>query len=162
MLDRLVDEAILRFDPERAAAAAFEALDQRHATIAVEQVQDWCGEGAHVTVKPVLDLNEPIRSSSYHPSERLRELVVALNPRCVFPHCGRAADNLDLDHIVEHNRGGPTSGDNLAPLCRRHHRAKTHTAWTYTRLAEGEYLWRSPHGYAFVTDADGTRDVSPD
>lgn len=131
--------------------------------VTVEQVQAWCAaDGAQITVRPILDTSETIESAGYQPSARLRDLVVALNPRCVFPHCTRAADNLDLDHIVEHNRGGPTSSDNLAPLCRRHHRAKTHTAWSYTRLADGEYLWRSPHGYVFVTDPDGTRDVSPD
>jgi len=129
--------------------------------VTVEQVQGWCAaDGAQITVRPTLDTNVPIESACYQPSSRLRDLVVALNPRCVFPHCTRAADNLDLDHIIEHNRGGPTSSDNLAPLCRRHHRAKTHTSWTYTRLSDGEYLWRSPHGYAFVTDPDGTRDVS--
>lgn len=131
--------------------------------VTVEQVQGWCAaDGAQVTVRPTLDTTVPIESAGYQPSRRLRDLVVSLNPRCVFPHCTRPADNLDLDHIIEHNRGGPTSSDNLAPLCRRHHRAKTHTSWTYTRLADGEYLWRSPHGYAFVTDPEGTRDVSLD
>lgn len=131
--------------------------------VTVEQVQEWCSaDGAQITVKPVLDTAISMESTGYQPSSRLRELVVALNPRCVFPHCTRPADNLDLDHIIEHNRGGPTSSANLAPLCRRHHRSKTHTAWTYTPLGEGEYLWRSPHGYAFVTDRDGTRDVSSD
>lgn len=131
--------------------------------VTVEQVQGWCGaDSARITVRPVLDTSATLASTGYQPSHRLRELVEAINPRCVFPHCTRPAEGLDLDHIIEHNRGGPTASDNLAPLCRRHHRSKTHAAWNYTRLAAGEYLWRSPRGYAFVTDAEGTRDMSDD
>jgi len=131
--------------------------------VTVEQVQEWCATpNATVTVRPVLDLAETLRSSGYQPSGRLRDQVIALNPTCVFPHCGRPADNLDLDHITEHAQGGPTDSDNLAPLCRRHHRAKTFSAWHYVRLGPGEYLWTSPHGYQWVKDQDGTRDVSRD
>ncbi len=36
--------------------------------------------------------------------------------------------------------------DNLACLCRRHHRAKTLGLWRYTRTPDGSYLWHGPHG----------------
>ena len=58
---------------------------------------------------------------------------------------------LDLDHIVPYvppDEGGPpgqTNPQNLAPLCRRHHRAKTFTGWTYQRARDGAYTWTSPH-----------------
>jgi hypothetical protein len=131
--------------------------------VTVEQVQEWCGNtAAAVTVKPALDLAELLSSTGYAPSPRLRDQVIAINPTCAFPHCGRPADTLDLDHIVEYAKGGPTSSENLAPACRRHHRAKTHGGWSYLRLGPGEYLWTSPHGYRWITDADGTRDVSED
>ena len=42
--------------------------------------------------------------------------------------------------------GGPTCSDNTAPLCRRHHRAKTHSAWDYSVLDRGTYLWTTPNG----------------
>ena len=70
---------------------------------------------------------------------------------------------LDLDHIRPYDPDDPasaTSTENLAPLCRRHHRAKTHGRWTYLRLGPGEHLWTSPHDYQWVTDADGTRQVT--
>ena len=35
---------------------------------------------------------------------------------------------------------------NLAPLCRTHHRVKTHTAWHYKRLDDGSYVWTAPPG----------------
>ena len=51
---------------------------------------------------------------------------------------------------------------NTAPLCRRHHRAKTHAGWTYTALERGTYVWTSPHGYQYLRDHHGTLDVSRD
>ena len=62
----------------------------------------------------------------------------------------------DLDHIdpyVPLDEGGPpgqTHPGNLAPLCRRHHRAKTHTAWGYARLPDGSYHWTSPLGRRYT------------
>jgi hypothetical protein len=129
--------------------------------VTVEQVQDWCGAPeAAVVVKPVLDLAETLTSSGYTPSPRLREQVIERHRTCVFPHCTRPAERLDLDHIRPYAAGGKTETDNLAPLCRRHHRAKTHGGWIYHRLAATEYLWTSPHGYQWITDPDGTRSVT--
>jgi hypothetical protein len=133
--------------------------------VTVEQVQDWCAPGAQVVVKPVLDLAETIRSTGYQPSPRLREQTVALNPTCVFPYCHRPAQHLDLDHIQPYDTLDPdtaTTSENLAPLCRRHHRVKTHGhGWTYLRLGPAEHLWTSPHHHQWVTDSDGTRPVTP-
>ena len=50
--------------------------------------------------------------------------------------------------------GGPpeqTSPANLACLCRRHHRLKTFTAWTYQRLPDSAYVWTDPHGHTYRT-----------
>jgi hypothetical protein len=64
-------------------------------------------------------------------------------------------------------QGGTTSTDNLAPLCRKHHRLKTHVGWTYTSPEPGTYLWVSPHGYTYRRDAasqgrgGGTTDLTP-
>ncbi|HQR26760.1 MAG TPA: hypothetical protein PLP61_06940 [Nocardioides sp.] len=71
------------------------------------------------------------------------------------------ADALDLDHAVAAG-AGVTCPCGLAPLCRRHHRVKTHTAWTYHALEPGSCLWTSPHGYQYLRDHEGTLDVSAD
>jgi hypothetical protein len=47
--------------------------------------------------------------------------------------------------------------DNLAPLCRRHHRAKTHKGWSYRRLPDGSYRWKDPFGHTYLVNRDGTR-----
>ena len=77
------------------------------------------------------------RVDQHDPPEWMRELVILRDSECVFPYCHNNARDCDLDHIeayVEMDDGGPpgqTRPDNLAPLCRRHHRAKTHRGWTY-------------------------------
>ncbi|HYO40919.1 MAG TPA: hypothetical protein VER39_14835, partial [Nocardioidaceae bacterium] len=47
----------------------------------------------------------------------------------------------------------------LAPLCRRHHRYKTHSAWTYTMPEPGIHLWRSPAGRHYLVDHNGTHNL---
>jgi hypothetical protein len=83
----------------------------------------------------------------------------------VFPWCTRPARACDCDHIQpwrDDGTGGDTCTCQLAPLCRTHHRLKTHGSWTYTTLEPGTYLWTSPHGYQYLRDHTGTLDVSRD
>ncbi|MCW2761829.1 MAG: hypothetical protein JWR85_2030, partial [Marmoricola sp.] len=116
-----------------------------------------------VVVKPVIDLNEHLGVDAYEVPGRLREQAeLRAGGRCVFPWCTRAAHSCDCDHVIAHAHGGPTCSCNIAPLCRRHHRLKTHTTWTYTMLEPGTFLWSSPHGYQFLRDHTGTLDVTPD
>ncbi|RNM11016.1 HNH endonuclease signature motif containing protein [Nocardioides pocheonensis] len=132
------------------------------------QVADWCGVSAgstnpttRITVRPVLDLAETLQSAGYQPSPTLTEQIELRDRTCVFPWCQRPARGCDKDHIVPWQEGGSTSSDNLAALCRRHHRLKTHGGWTYTMLTPGEYLWHSPHGHTWLRDRTGTTDLSP-
>ncbi len=113
-------------------------------------------------MKPVIDLADHVHVESYETPDRLTEQTGLRDGTCVFPWCSRPARSCDSDHVIPHSRGGPTCSENLAPLCRRHHRLKTHTPWTYTALEPGTYLWSSPHGYQFLRDHTGTLDVSRD
>jgi hypothetical protein len=113
-------------------------------------------------VKPVIDLNEHINVNAYEIPDRLQEQVDLRDHTCVFPWCTRPAARADHDHVIAYDSGGTTSSDNIAALCRRHHRLKTHTAWHYTMLDPGSFLWSSPHGYQFLRDHRGTLDVSQD
>jgi hypothetical protein len=82
----------------------------------------------------------------------------------VHPWCQRPARCCDLDHIVPYDPDGPpgqTSTLNLALLCRRHHRLKTHGGWTYSMICPGVFLWRSPHGHWWLRDRTGTTDLTP-
>ena len=124
----------------------------------IEQIRTWCREG-NVTIKPVIDLDVPLTHAGYEVPDRIAEHVALRDKHCVFPWCTRAARRCDTDHVIPWPRGSTTT-DNLAALCRGHHRLKTHSAWTYTVLDPGSYLWSSPHGYQFLVDGTGTTDVS--
>ena len=81
---------------------------------------------------------------AHDPPAWMRDLVILRDPRCVFPHCQRDARGCDLDHTIPYDDTGPpgqTRPANLAPLCRRHHRAKTTGRWRYRRLPDGTYQW---------------------
>jgi hypothetical protein len=123
--------------------------------VLVEQLLEWCTRpGVFVKIQPVIDLNATISTGAYTPSPRLERQVRLRDRCCVFPYCTQPAARADLDHIEPYDRqnpsrGGPTSSWNLAALCRRHHRAKTFSAWTYAMVTPGVYEWTSPSGARF-------------
>ncbi len=137
-------------------------VENRRRGVTADQVRTWCANpDTTVTVRPVVDLNEHTHVEAYEVPDRLREQTILTNLHCVFPHCTRPARTCDADHVIAHDAGGPTCSGNLAALCRRHHRLKTHTSWTYTVLEPGSFLWTSPHGYTYLRDHTGTTDLTP-
>jgi hypothetical protein len=88
--------------------------------------------------------------TTYRPPRDLADFVIARDRTCVFPTCRRAARRCDLDHGQPFDAGGSTSAENLAPLCRRHHRAKHEADWTVTRQSDGSYHWTSPTGHHYT------------
>ena len=110
----------------------------------------------------MIDLHDKVRVDQYEVPDRIAEHAQLRDGGCVFPWCTRPARSCDIDHIVPAARGGETATDNLAPLCRRHHRLKTHGGWTYTAIEPGTYLWTTPHGYHYLRDHTGTTDVTGD
>jgi hypothetical protein len=140
-------------------------------------VQQWLTDlapGARVTVTPVVDLGARYAVNAYEVPDRLRNQITERDDGCRFPWCGRAG-RYDLDHIQPYQRTDPdhpedpdpppaqTSTDNLARLCRFHHRVKTHTGWTYRReLTDPDdphsdvLRWTSPLGRHYTVDETGT------
>ncbi len=153
-----------------AAGSSVGRLENTRSPVTAEQIRAWCGHPeAQVVVKPVIDLADHVHVEAYEVPDRIAEAVALRDHNCVFPWCTRPARRChpdqhpcDCDHVVPHAREGPTCSCNIAPLCRRHHRIKTHTAWTYTVLEQGTYLWSSPHRYQFLRDHTGTLDVTRD
>src|SRR6478609_9617016 len=121
-------------------------VDNTRSVITTEELIEWCSlAGARVTLKPVIDLDAALSTTAYQPTAAMCEQATLLNPTCVFPGCTRPSRGCDLDHIVPWPLGATTSF-NLAPLCRGHHRLKTHSAWTYTRTSPTTFVWTSPTG----------------
>jgi len=150
--------------------------------VPAELIRDWCGRPTvDLRVVPVIDLADHVHVDAYEIPDRITERVALRDHHCVFPHCTRPARRLapdrhatDCDHITAYDTspepdgpepggspGGATCTCNLAPLCRRHHRLKTHTGWTYTPLTPGTYTWTSPHGHHWIRDHHGTHDLDP-
>lgn len=135
-------------------------MDHAGRVVLADRIRDWCGRtDTHVTVLPVIDLNEHLATDSYRPTDRLATQTELRHLTCQFPWCTRPARRCDKDHCVPHDEGGRTCSCNLVPLCRRHHRLKTHTRWRYQVLEPGVFLWRAPHGHQFLRDPSGTTDI---
>jgi hypothetical protein len=149
-------------------------LERGDALVTADPVAPWCGrpDTAQIVVKPVLDGDTCTSSESVRVTPPIAVHVAVRDRTCVFPWCTRPARTCrpdrpgehpcDCDHVHPRSKNGPTCSCNLAPLCRRHHRLKTHSPWTYLVLDPGTYLWTSPHGYQFLRDPIGTLDVSSD
>src|SRR5690348_311888 len=137
----------------------------------------------NVTIRPVIDLNANLTSRGRFAPPVLREQVGLRDRTCAAPYCTRPARHLDLDHLdpwTDPDTGSPPDGppsepnttdpprkrnsqtrsDNLAALCRHHHRAKTLTGWCYEMLTPGVFYWTSPHGLRFLTFAGQTIDLN--
>jgi hypothetical protein len=147
--------ALLGLDPlARCETTGRPMLDQ--------QARDWCGRtDTHLTIQPVIDLNDHHHVAAYEIPDRLKTRTDLIAGHCAFPYCLKPAARCDHDHTVPHAAGGATCDCNLAPLCRAHHRLKTHAGWTYTTLEPGVWLWSEPHGQQLLRDHHGTRDVTP-
>ena len=139
-------------------------LEEGQRLVLLDQLQSWCGDSrTRITIRPVIDLNQPKSAPGYAIPDRIREFVLLRDRTCVFPWCTRPARGCDVDHVTEHDHDaeaedrpqpGPTETDNLATLCRFHHRLKTHSAWRYRMTAPGIFEWTSPHGHRYRRDRD--------
>ncbi len=127
--------------------------------VTAQQIRDWCGTAGEVVVRPVLDIEGHTPVDSYEISSRMAEQVRLRDHHCAFPWCNRSAERCDLDHVTPWPTGR-TCPQNLAPLCRRHHRLKTHGRWTITTIEAGTWLWTTPHQQHFLVDHTGTRPVT--
>jgi hypothetical protein len=137
----------------------------------LNQVQSWCADSrTKVTIKPVIDLNAKLTAQGYKVPADIREQVQLRDRTCVFPRCTRPARGCDIDHVIAYDheadaegrpQPGPTQTDNLACLCRFHHRLKTHSAWRFQMTSPGVFAWTSPHGHRYRRDHTGTTEMEP-
>ena len=136
--------------------------DEGRCPISTAQICEWLrSKTTTIIVRPVIDLADHVPVTAYEIPDRHKTRVALRDHTCRFPHCTRPATRCDIDHHQPHDQGGPTCPCNLVPLCRRHHRAKTHSAWRYDTITPGSYVWTSPNGYRFRVDHRGTHPVHP-
>ena len=88
----------------------------------------------------ILDLGRRVRLVS----PAIRRAVERRDRGCVWPGCDRPARWCDAHHILPWERGGPTSIENCALLCRRHHMLVHEVGWTLLRNIDGTYEVKQP------------------
>ncbi len=145
-LDRTVEEARTRFDPDAAEQRRRDAADGRHFDVHTEQVS-YDGTihiDAELDLADALDLDTAIAQVAEQLATLGCKETLDVRPRLFA--CGHGP--------TERLPSGrhPTTSWNMAPLCRRHHRLKTHSAWTYHRTGPGSFLWTSPLGISYPVD----------
>ncbi len=136
--------------------------DEGRCPVTTAQIREWLrSKSTTIIVRPVIDLADHVPVTAYEIPDRHKTRVALRDHTCRFPHCTRPATRCDIDHHQPHDQGGPTCPCNLVPLCRRHHRAKTHSTWRYDTITPGSYVWTSPSGFRFRVDHRGTHPVHP-
>ena len=96
----------------------------------------------------------------YQVPDRLARYLTGIHPRCAFPGCDIPAHRCDGDHAIPWPTG-PTCACNLIPLCRYHHRLKTHTRWRVTLHRNRRVEWISPTGRRYLVRRDLDSDGEP-
>lgn len=134
--------------------------------VLAQQVKEWLGHD-RVVVRPVIDLAANPAVDDYEIPEAIARIVRLRHPHDVFPWASRVSAGLDQDHTRPYRRGpdkprGQTCPDNLAPLSRRPHRAKTHAGWRVTRRGACEFIWTSPLGFRYRVDRTGSHELPPE
>jgi len=112
------------------------------------EVASWAPFFRRLLTDPDTAAPVALGTTRYRPSDDLRLWLRIRDQHCGFPGCSRPALACDVDHTIAHEHGGATDHDNLAHLCRGHHRLKHHSRWNVTQAAggSGRLTWRSPTG----------------
>jgi antitoxin (DNA-binding transcriptional repressor) of toxin-antitoxin stability system len=117
---------------------------------------------ARLTVKPVIDLADRVRTTAYEHPESLKERVHLTTGGDYWPYATSTSRNVDFDHPTPYRDTGPpgqTGTHNSGPLSRRQHRWKTHAGYRARQCGAGRYVWLTPHGLGFIVDHKGTRSI---
>jgi len=99
----------------------------------------------------VLDVGQ----TRYRPPAPIADFVRTRDGSCVRAGCSAPAQACQLDHVIAHQDGGPTSADNLAPLCGSDHPLKTLGAFQLRHLGGGSFEWTTPTGHRYLRHHTG-------
>jgi hypothetical protein len=106
-----------------------------------------------------------IDPQKYRPAPGLEAMIRARDLTCRFPGCRRPAttqrSGVDLDH-TDPWPSGTTTPDNLAALCRHHHRVKHTRGWEVAQDANGLLRWTTPGGHRYSTEPWRYTDPPPE
>src|SRR6187549_3829500 len=118
-----------------------------------------CGGDAmwmRVLTHPETGVVLSVGRTQYSPPASLRRLAKWRADRCMGPGCGMPASRCEVDHTIAWEHGGDTALENLAPLCKGHHKVKHHGGWQLQQIPEsgGAVEWTSPAGRRYVVEPE--------
>ena len=118
----------------------------------------------HATTRTLtLDANGvPVTLSrpTHDPTPNQRRALAARDGGCCFPGCTHPGAWTDAHHL-RHWPAGPTRLDNLALLCRKHHKIAHRTGWAVELTSDGWTLWTTPQGRRFWGQRHHRRRTDP-
>ena len=131
--------------------------------VTLDHLKDLTG-GAKVLVTRVIDHTDSVPVDAYEVPEAMREQLALAQPVEVAPYGTRNARGCDMDHSVPFRPGGAgqTRPDNLGPLSRTVHRARTHGGYRLSQDVPGVWTWQTPRGQRFRVTNHGTIRLDPD
>ena len=115
-----------------AAAGADPASVEGVGPIPIGRARELCGGDAmwmRVLTHPETGMVLSVGRTQYSPPASLRRLAKWRADRCMGPGCGMPASRCEVDHTIAWEHGGDTALENLAPLCKGHHKVKHHGGW---------------------------------
>ena len=120
--------------------------------VSVDWVRELLGDCLfQVFVTSATDVHS-VWSPGRHLHRDVRAGLLYRDPRCVVPGCD-ARLGLEADHWVkDFAKGGLTALDNLARICTRHHRQRTH---------QGYQLGKGPDGWEWIPPETPTGPTRP-
>lgn len=125
--------------------------------IPIVRARELCGgetQWMRVLTHPETGMVLSVGRDRYTPPASLRRVVRWRADRCMAPGCGVPASRCEIDHTVAWEHGGTTSLQNLAPLCKGHHRVKHHGGWELRQVPDsgGVVEWVSPAGRRYLVE----------
>jgi hypothetical protein len=76
-------------------------------------------------------------------TEQQRLALAALDGGCTFPDCSMPAPWCEIDHVINHAHGGPTSVDSGVLACRHDNNTRKQQGWRSARI-NGRAAWIPP------------------
>ncbi len=104
---------------------------------------------------PVTNIIAKQDRNLYKIPQRTRQWLQTRDGTCRFPGCTRQARFTEIDHTIPWPQG-PSEIENLACLCKRHHKLKHKTGWRVTQVGCGVLIWQSPSGRTYTSHPKDT------
>jgi hypothetical protein len=121
-----------------------------------------CDPDLHPIVLDSLGIPVDMGHTVRYATPRQRRAIALRDGGCVFPGCGCPAAWTDAHHVEHYTpTEGPTDIENLAGLCRHHHRVTHRKGWEMQATADGWFWWTTPTGHQLWSQRHGTQRAGP-